>query len=71
MTDAIRTARAPTLADILGDEGLRLLFPLSALHAALWPVLWAVVNGFCPSTARSRRGCGTRTRCCSVPSARR
>ncbi|MHA7061645.1 NnrS family protein [Azospirillum argentinense] len=46
MTDAIRTARAPTLAGILGDEGLRLFFPLSALHAALWPVLWAVVNGF-------------------------
>lgn len=46
MTDAIQTARAPTLADILGDEGLRLFFPLSALHAALWPLLWAVVNGF-------------------------
>ncbi|MDW7554493.1 NnrS family protein (plasmid) [Azospirillum brasilense] len=46
MTDAIRAARAPTLAGILGDEGLRLFFPLSALHAALWPLLWAVVNGF-------------------------
>lgn len=46
MTDAIRTVHPPTLARILGDEGLRLFFPLSALHAALWPVLWAVVNGF-------------------------
>lgn len=30
---------------ILGDEGLRLFFPLAALHAALWPVLWTVVHG--------------------------
>ncbi|MBP2229496.1 uncharacterized protein involved in response to NO [Azospirillum agricola] len=37
---------APGLARILGDEGLRLFFPLAALHAALWPLLWAVVNGF-------------------------
>lgn len=36
----------PALSRILGDEGLRLFFPLAALHAALWPVLWAVVNGF-------------------------
>lgn len=46
MTDTIQTAPAPTLLQILGDEGLRLFFPLSALHAALWPLLWAVVNGF-------------------------
>lgn len=46
MTHAIRTAPAPALTGILGDEGLRLFFPLSALHAALWPVLWVVVNGF-------------------------
>lgn len=31
--------------DILGDEGLRLFFPLAAVHAALWPLLWAVVHG--------------------------
>ncbi|MDQ2104329.1 NnrS family protein [Azospirillum isscasi] len=46
MTDAIRTAPAQPLVRVLGDEGLRLFFPLAALHAALWPVLWAVVNGF-------------------------
>ncbi len=31
--------------DILGDEGLRLFFPLAALHAALWPLLWTAVHG--------------------------
>lgn len=36
----------PTLLQVLGDEGLRLFFPLSALHAALWPFLWAVIAGF-------------------------
>lgn len=46
MTALGRDGSAPTLAGILGDEGLRLFFPLSALHAALWPLLWAVVNGF-------------------------
>jgi len=46
MTALLRTAPAPSLARILGDEGLRLFFPLAAVHAALWPVLWAVVNGF-------------------------
>ncbi len=29
----------------LGGEGLRLFFPLAALHAALWPVLWTVAYG--------------------------
>lgn len=38
--------RARALARILGDEGLRLFFPLSALHLALWPVLWVIVGGF-------------------------
>jgi len=46
MTALTRSESAPGLFDILGDEGLRLFFPLAALHAALWPVLWAVVNGF-------------------------
>lgn len=30
----------------LGDEGFRLFFPLSALHAALWPFLWVALWGF-------------------------
>lgn len=46
MTALSRDGTDPTLAGILGDEGLRLFFPLSALHAALWPLLWAVVNSF-------------------------
>lgn len=41
-----RTPTLAALASILGDEGLRLFFPLSALHLALWPVLWAIVGGF-------------------------
>ncbi|ULB12419.1 NnrS family protein (plasmid) [Cereibacter azotoformans] len=36
----------PTLAAILSDEGFRLFFPLAALHAALWPFLWVVVEGY-------------------------
>lgn len=31
---------------VLGDEGLRLFFPLAAVHAALWPFLWIVVHGY-------------------------
>ncbi|MBL8570232.1 MAG: NnrS family protein [Phreatobacter sp.] len=31
---------------VLGDEGLRLFFPLAAVHAALWPFLWVVVHGY-------------------------
>ncbi|MBK1836699.1 NnrS family protein [Azospirillum sp. YIM B02556] len=46
MTALGRTGPMPPLARILGDEGLRLFFPLAALHAALWPLLWAVVAGF-------------------------
>ncbi|WP_323039878.1 NnrS family protein [Gemmobacter sp.] len=30
----------------LSDEGFRLFFPLSALHAALWPFLWVALWGF-------------------------
>ncbi|WP_145108909.1 NnrS family protein [Cereibacter sediminicola] len=36
----------PTLSGIVGDEGFRLFFPLAALHAALWPVVWVVVQGY-------------------------
>lgn len=34
------------LLDTLGDEGLRPFFLASAVHAALWPFLWVVVQGF-------------------------
>ncbi len=30
----------------LSDEGFRLFFPLSGLHAALWPFLWVALWGF-------------------------
>lgn len=50
MTSAAQTAaavrRLRDLPRVLGDEGLRLFFPLGALHAALWPLLWVVVHGF-------------------------
>ncbi len=39
--------RYPTL-EVLGDEGFRLFFPLSALHAALWPFIWVAVFGLGP-----------------------
>jgi uncharacterized protein involved in response to NO len=37
-------AAARALAATLGDEALRLFFPLAALHAALWPLLWVVLH---------------------------
>jgi len=46
MTALTKADPAPTLLRVLGDEGLRPFFPLAALHAALWPVLWVVVDGF-------------------------
>jgi uncharacterized protein involved in response to NO len=30
----------------MAGEGLRLFFPLAALHGALWPLLWVVAFGF-------------------------
>jgi uncharacterized protein involved in response to NO len=45
--------RARALAAALGDEGLRLFFPLAAVHAALWPVLWVLVHRFDLPLARS------------------
>lgn len=30
-------------AAVLGDEALRLFFPLAAIHAAAWPLLWVAV----------------------------
>lgn len=40
-----QSTKTPSLAAILTDEGLRLFFPLAALHGALWPLLWTVVYG--------------------------
>lgn len=31
---------------VLTDEGFRLFFPLSAVYAALWPMLWVLAFGF-------------------------
>lgn len=31
---------------VLADEGFRLFFPLAALYAALWPLLWVLALGF-------------------------
>lgn len=35
--------RLQTIAVVLGDEALRLFFPLAALHAGAWPLLWVAV----------------------------
>ena len=32
--------------DVLADEGFRLFFPLAAVHAAAWPLLWVVAFGY-------------------------
>lgn len=40
-----RTRRAGRLHAMAG-EGLRLFFPLAALHGALWPLLWVLAFGF-------------------------
>ena len=34
------------LHEVLSDEGFRLFFPLTALHAALWPFLWVAAWSF-------------------------
>ncbi|MCC7250320.1 NnrS family protein [Hyphomicrobium sp.] len=39
--------------DVLADEGFRLFFPLAALHAAAWPLLWVVAFGFSLPLARA------------------
>lgn len=36
--------RLRATAAALGDEALRLFFPLAAIHAAVWPLLWVVVH---------------------------
>lgn len=45
----IQTARAETIAQTLASlsrEGFRLFFPMAAIHAALWPLLWVIVFNF-------------------------
>jgi uncharacterized protein involved in response to NO len=39
-------ARARRIGSGLTIEGLRLFFPLAALHAALWPALWVLAQGY-------------------------
>lgn len=36
----------PPLTKVLSDEGFRLFFPLTAIHAAVWPFLWVAVQGY-------------------------
>lgn len=45
--NALPEAELPRhVTGILAHEGFRLFFPLSALYAALWPVLWVLGFGF-------------------------
>ena len=39
------TAGRPLLPPILLDEGLRLLFPVAALHGLVWPLVWTALYG--------------------------
>ncbi|MCA8907534.1 MAG: NnrS family protein, partial [Rhodospirillaceae bacterium] len=48
-----RGGGTPSLAAVLGDEGLRLFFPLGAIHAAAWPFLWVALYAFDLPFARS------------------
>jgi uncharacterized protein involved in response to NO len=34
---------APSLLNVLGDEGFRVFFPLGAIYAAIWPLQWVMV----------------------------
>ena len=45
--------RLRATAAVLGDEALRLFFPLAALHAAAWPLLWVAVYGLDLPLART------------------
>lgn len=36
---------APGWQNMLADEGFRLFFPLAAIYAALWPLLWVLILG--------------------------
>lgn len=45
MTRSENPAQKTRLLQVLGTEGFRLFFPLSALYAAGWPLLWVVAFG--------------------------
>ncbi len=45
LTDATPSNSLRQTLGVLGDEGFRLFFPLAAVHAALWPLLWAAAFG--------------------------
>src|SRR5690606_8944944 len=38
------TAKGRAFLDALTEEALRLFFPLAAVHAALWPLLWTWIH---------------------------
>jgi len=40
------SAKHSRLPPVMLDEGLRLLFPVAAIHGALWPLLWTLFYGF-------------------------
>ncbi|SMD11932.1 NnrS family protein [Rhizobium sp. RU36D] len=40
---AMRLIASTDLVRAMSSEGLRLMFPLAALHAALWPFLWVAI----------------------------
>jgi uncharacterized protein involved in response to NO len=50
--DSLASPALP-LRRILGDEGFRLFFPLSALHLAMWPLLWTFLHGLDLPLART------------------
>lgn len=53
MSDDTRSAVSPSLFTVLGDEGLRLFFPLAAVYAAIWPLQWVLVFNLDLPFARS------------------
>ncbi len=64
----IRILFSADLARAMSAEGLRLMFPLAALHAALWPFLWVVVWSLdLPFASSSLPVTGTRRKCWSAP----
>ncbi|MCL4768519.1 MAG: NnrS family protein [Hyphomicrobiaceae bacterium] len=46
MVKSERSVSPSATVDVLSDEGFRLFFPLTAIHAAVWPFLWVVAFGF-------------------------
>ena len=38
--------KTQNLFNILGDEGFRLFFPLSAAYLVIWPMLWVFIHSF-------------------------